>query len=182
MKNYIALLALLALPACIGGGGGVDLTPSAPEASVTAEIGTALQGARAAGLSELTYNSQVGRIAQDHANDMFERNYLSIFERDSTDGTASDLRRDMGDDLNDANLRWDEIVQMVAQGDMTVVDVYAEFETRGREVEGDIASKLNGAMEFDEPYEFFGLGKAGSGDNQRWALLLVDPMDYWSER
>lgn len=187
MKKTIGFMALLTLPACMGSGsGGVEITPDPIDPVANAEIGTILNGTRtASGLEGLEYNSVVGRVAQDHAQDMLNRNYLSIFDQGTT-GFAGPRggEGDMGDDLNAANRRWDEIVQMVAQGDMTVADLNAEFLARQNTdpIEGDIGSKLQAALDTDTDFEFFGLGKAGSGSNQRWALIVVDPAASWSNR
>lgn len=175
MRNYISVLALMALPACFGVGNGVDLTPSSPDAAVTSQAQSSLDGTRIANAQDtLTYNATVGRVAQSHANDMFDRNYLSILELGSDLGGG--VMRDLGDDLNDSRLFWDEIIQMVEQGDMTVDDVLTQFATSGSADTGvgsdqnDFGNAMNNA-----DYELFGIGKAGSGDDTRWALLLVDP-------
>ncbi|MCK0095741.1 CAP domain-containing protein [Yoonia sp. F2084L] len=186
MKKVCAVFGFVMLSACMGGGSGsdIDVVRTEPEASVTSELGTIIENSRGAGLSGLSYDSRVGAIAQDHANDMFARDYLSIYELDSTDGTAPDGRRDMGDDLNDAGLGWEAIIQMVAEGEMTVMQVYQEFEgrPRGSGIEGNFSGDLADAIELEEGYEYFALGKAGSGSDQKWTLLLVHPMPFWSDR
>ncbi len=190
MRKTLSFIAVLVLSACMGGDGGSDddvvVAPSAePDPAVTAEIGTMLNNARSGSLSGLKYNDEVGVIAQSHAQDMVDRNYLSTFDKESS-GCAGPRggECDMGDDLVAAGLSWVEIVQMVAEGDKPVSTVYSEFDSReiSDGVEGDLGSKLQGALEFDEGYEFFALGKAGSGNDTKWALIVVHPDQSWSER
>jgi len=167
-----------------GGGGGVTVTAAEPDPAVTSEIDSLLNGARSSMLSDLEYNSVVGEVAQDHAQDMVDRDYLSISDPGTSCENGTRLC-DMGDDLNDRNRRWDEIVQMVAEGDKTVTVVFNEFENRdinNNEGNGDLGDKLDFALQVEENYEFFALGKAGSGADTKWALIVVDPQDSWSER
>jgi hypothetical protein len=188
MKKIFAVLALLGLPACLGsttvvggdpgaggggGGGGDDmeLTPDTPNAFVTTSMNAILSGARTNGF-DLEYEPTVGRVAQEHANKMFERDFVSIFDPGTDNGMGGE--RDMGDALVDRGLLWDEIIQMVARGDLSVQEVYDGWETGGSTNDGSSATDLEGALDLEE-YEYFGLGKAGSGDDQYWALLLVDP-------
>lgn len=186
MKKMIAIMALFALPACMGsgsGGGGVTITPDPIDTASNDQMDTLLNNARNVNFDGVEYNAVVGRVAQDHAQDMFDRNYLSTFDRGTTGGpTGGEI--DMGDDLVAANRGWDEIVQMVAQGEMDIPTLLVEF--RGREItdgiEGDLGFKLDAALEDDEDFEFFGLGKAGTGADQRWAFILVDPASSWSNR
>jgi hypothetical protein len=184
MKYFVSILALAALPACIkSDDSAVDLTPSTPSVSMNNDMGAILNGARTGGLEPLVYDGRVGQIAQNHANDMFDRDYLSIYELGSTNGTAPDGRRDLGDDLNAANLRWEQIEQFVAEGDKTVAVLFNEFSNRplGGPIEGSIDQGMDDALELAD-FEFFGIGKAGSGSDQKFALLLVHPMSYWSDR
>lgn len=179
MKKIIAVLAILALPACsVSGSDSVTMTPGGPDPiDIVANdtMGASLNGARAAGFADIVYNPTVGRVAQDHANDMFARGYLSIYELGSTDGTTNGLR-DMGDDLNDAGVVWTELRQLVAQGDMTAQMAFDEFRANGSAPgsDGSNAADLDAAF-LDEEFEFFGLGKSGTGADQKWALLVVWP-------
>ncbi|MDP5083859.1 MAG: hypothetical protein NWQ23_00465 [Yoonia sp.] len=174
MKKYVTVCALMALPACFGVGNGVDLTPTRPVEDVTSQAQASLDGLRAANLASLQFDSRVGLIVQNHANDMFNRNYLSIFEAGSDVGGG--VERDLGDDLNDAGLPWDEIVQMVAQGDLAVSEVMTGFATTGSAAGSQGSNQVDLANALaSEDYELFGLGKAGTGADVRWALLLVDP-------
>jgi hypothetical protein len=174
-----------------GGGDSVSMTPAVsrePAPEVTSAITMEMDGARSSGLEPIFYNATVGRVAQSHAQDMVDRNYFSIFE-DGTDTCAGvGGLCDMGDDLNDISRNWDEIVQMVARGDKSIPVLFSEF--RGRTVDnnvgdGDLGEKLDDGLQFQdfvgEGYEFFGLGKAGSGDDTKWAFIFVDPRG-WSDR
>lgn len=191
MKRIISIAAIMGLSACMGsgGGGGGSMTPAStePEPAVTNSISAAMSGTRSNSLSPVFYNTAVGRVAQDHAQDMVDRGYTSIFDRDTT-GCAGPMGQcDMGDDLNTIRRNWDEIVQMVAEGDKSVPVVFQEFRdrTNGNNVgDGDLGFKLNEALtlpEFEQ-YEFFGLGKAGTGSNTRWAFIFVAPREDWSDR
>ncbi len=188
MKKAISVLAIMGLSACMGGGGGSDVsvTSAEPDPTVTAEIGSLLNGARSTMLPGLEYQADVGRVAQTHAQAMVDEPFLNIFVPGST-GCAGPRggECDMGDALNGISRNWDEIVQMVAQGDQSVTVLWTEFQGRtsvDNVGEGDTWDKLDGALEFDGDYEFFGLGKAGSGSDTKWALLVVDPFEFWSER
>lgn len=194
MNKIVAVLGFVTLSACMGsgGGGGPQVTQSQPDIATNNEMGTILNNARSSTLPGLEYNSVVGTVAQNHAQDMVNRNYLSTFDQGTT-GFAGPRggEADMGDDLNALNRRWDEIVQMVAQGDKASTQaLFDEFLARtsastdanGNIIEGDIGDKLQAALDTDVDFEFFGLGKAGSGSNQKWALIVVDPDSSWTDR
>ncbi len=188
MRKIIAVLGFVSLSACMGSGsgGGPQVTQSQPDIATNNEMGIILNNARSSMLPGLEYNSVVGTVAQNHAQDMVNRNYLSTFDQGTT-GFAGPRggEADMGDDLNALNRRWDEIVQMVAQGEKASTQaLFDEFlaRTAGSGIEGDIGDKLQAALDTDVDFEFFGLGKAGSGSNQKWALIVVDPDSSWSNR
>ncbi|MFQ1702771.1 CAP domain-containing protein [Loktanella agnita] len=167
MKKHLTILSLLILPACMGGGDGtsVDLTPSGPSASMNAEFNPLLNGVRMdAGESELFYDERVGQAAQIHANDMLVNNELSIF--------LAGTERDMGDTLNSLGYGWQDIGQMVAQGNYSLAGVLSEWEANG----SPAGSGGGGSDELTfEDYVEFGIAKAGSGNDQRWVLLLTNP-------
>ena len=171
MKYLVACAALALLPACMGSGGDdVDLTPSSPDLAANNAMGSALNDVRAANSAiDLEYDPTVGRVAQIHANDMFENSTVSIF--------LSDSGRDMGDTLNlDFTFPWSVIVQMVNQGDMTVEEALAEWQANGSPAGsgGSTSIELQDGLSDDSAdFEYFGLGKAGSGSDTYWALLIV---------
>ena len=170
MKYFVACAALALLPACMGSGGDdVDLTPSSPDMAANNAMGSALNDVRASNsVFDLEYDPTVGQTAQIHANDMFENGAVSIFLAGSG--------KDMGDTLNqDFNFAWVDIVQMVNQGDMTVEEALAEWQANGSPggSNGSTASELEFSLE-ENDFDFFGLGKAGSGSDTYWALLIVN--------
>lgn len=182
MKYAFAMIAVLGLSACMGGGGstgggsgggggGVDLTPDVPDATMNSEMGAILNDVRTAnGRFDLEYESTIGRAAQIHANDMYEAGRPSIL--------LSSNGQDMGDTLrDDLFFNWSFIEQFANQGDYTVQELFDEISTNGSAPGsgGSTASNLNDFALDDDSFEFFGLGKAGSGSDQYWALLLVDP-------
>ena len=185
MKYFVACAALALLPACMGSGGddvtvGVDTAANQQLGALLADVRTGDDVTTGDPLSALTYHPGVGQIAQDHAQDMFDRDYVSIYELGSTGCGGINDACDMGDDLNAQGLRWEDILQMVAEGDMTVQQVYQEFLDNGSSASGDNAAKWDDIKD-TEGWEFFGLGKAGSGADQKWALLIVWPSG-WSDR
>ncbi|MDX8354630.1 hypothetical protein [Cognatiyoonia sp. IB215182] len=172
MKKIISVVALFGLSACLGGGdsssdSGVDLTPDTPDVAMNMDFGTQLNGMRMAG-TEVDYDATAGRAAQIHANDMFEKDYLSIF----LPGTTAPMggEKDIGDTLNELGLTWQDIGQFIAQGDFTTTTLLDEWATNGSQGDGSAAEDLT-----FEDFELFGLAKAGSGSDQRWVLVLVNP-------
>jgi hypothetical protein len=157
MNKYISVLALLALPACLGGG---DSTTSVP--TMNEEFGVSLNGVRMnAGESTLFFEPQLQTAAQVHADDMVANDTLSIF----LDGTMTDI----GDTLNSMGYSWNDIGQFVAQGDDSMQEVLAEWQLNGSAADGSPADDLT-----FEDMDWFGIAKSGSGADQRWVLVLTN--------
>lgn len=185
MKKFIPVLALFALPACFGVN---DTTVSTARASIdpvmNQQLEATLSQSRMAGLAPIAFETRTATAAQIHASDMVDGNYLSIIipGRDSvpddpTDaGTLGIQAWDMGDTLReDLGLDWDGIVQMVGAGDMTADAMLANWRAAGSPAGsgGGAAVDLTGTDSIAE-FNFFGIAKAGSGANTKWALILVE--------
>ena len=113
MTKYLPILALLALPACLSGGG--ESTVSGVS-NMNAEFGGLLNGVRmGSGASSVTYDSRLGRAAQIHADDMVNRGYLTV----TIPGTVGNNNgmQDVGDLVTAQGYTWSFIAQLVEQGD-----------------------------------------------------------------
>lgn len=166
MRNQISVLALLALPACMGGGSGsgVDPTPAAPSVTMNNEFGTLLNGVRmGAGEDAVSYDSRLGQAAQDHANDMVDNNYFDIIIPNSGG-------MDIGDRVTAEGYDWATIVQLIEQGDYTLSEALAELDNSGA-----CGGPAQQACITDDRLADFGIAKAGVGDDQKWVLVLTEP-------
>jgi uncharacterized protein YkwD len=171
MNKYISVLALLALPACMGGdsGSGVDLTPSGPDATMNANFGTLMNNMRLVtvpGDDPLEYDARLGRAAQLHANDMYEDGYFSIYIPLELDPNGDPA--DIGTRVNAQGYSWALIAQLIEQGDYSLSEVLAEWSDDTCDTAGTICLE-------DDLYQDFGLAKAGSGTEQKWVLILTEP-------
>lgn len=168
MRTLISVVALVGLSACTGGGSSsgadVDLTPDAPDVAMNTQFGTLLNGMRTG--ANLTYDSDIGRAAQEHANDMIDRNYFSVTIPGTT-GNNNGME-DIGDRVTRAGYTWSDIVQLIEQGDFTLDEALAEF---------DNAGNCGGAGQdlcfTSEDLTDFGIAKAGAGSGQKWVLVLA---------
>lgn len=185
MKKFIPVLALFALPACFGVN---DTTVTTARASVdpvmNRQLEATLAQSRMAGLNPILFETRTATAAQVHANDMVDGNYLSIIipGRDSVPDDPNDAGSigiqawDMGDTLReDLGLDWNDIVQMVGAGDMTADQMLANWRAAGSPAGsgGGAAIDLTGTDTIAE-FNFFGIAKAGTGANTKWALIVVD--------
>lgn len=167
MKKTISVLAIIGLTGCIEGGsngGNVDLTPDVPDVQMNADFGTLLNGAR---MDNATYDPRLGRAVQDHANDMFDRGYLAVTIPGTT-GNNNGME-DIGDRVTQEGYNWASIAQLVAEGDFTMEELLADFNSVPCGNAGQdecITSSV---------FQDFGIGKAGEGDGQKWALVLTEP-------
>ena len=169
MNKIISVVALMGLSACLGSGSSdgtptvpIDLTPDQPDVAMNTEFGTLLNGMRMG--NDATYDSRIGRAAQLHANDMFERNYFSVVIEGDPNG------RDIGDRVTAEGYTWSEIVQLIAQGDYTIEGALAEFDNSGNCGGGGQDLCITDSFLTD-----FGIAKAGAGDGQKWVLVLAAP-------
>lgn len=165
MRPYHYALAALLLSACSSGGSStVDLTPSAPSTSLNSSFGTMMNNTRLAtnaSAPALVYDSDVGRAAQLHANDMFTRNYDSV---QILGGGGTDI----GDRVTDQGYSWEDIAQLIDRGENTTAAQVAAFSD-------DVCDAPNGTCYNRTNFAHFGVARAGSGADTRWVLVLTDP-------
>ena len=171
MKHYLLAAFLTALAACSNSGDSVemttDLTPSIPSVTLNTSFATLMNGVRATnGVADLTYDSRVGQAAQNHANDMVVNNYFSVTIPGSDNGSG-DLR-DIGDRVTDAGYSWVDIEQLIAQGEFSTAEAFAAFGAQTCDAVGTICLTQNG-------FTNFGIAKAGTGSNQKWVFVMVEP-------
>lgn len=164
MKPYHFIFGALLLSACSSGGSStVDLTPSAPSTTLNSSFGTLMNNTRLAlngTAPALAYDADVGRAAQLHANDMYTRNYDSIFIQ----GGGGD---DIGDRVTAQGYSWEDIAQLIDRGDATVQQQVDAFAAEN--------CTINTTCYENADFAHFGVGRAGSGADMRWVLVLTDP-------
>lgn len=171
MKRMISVVALIGLSACMGGGSDssgadVDLTPDAPDVAMNMQFGTLLNGMRMG--NDLAYDADIGRAAQEHANDMIDRNYFSVTIPGTT-GNNNGME-DIGDRVTAAGYTWSDIVQLIEQGDFTLDEALAELDNVG-----NCGGPAQDLCITDSSLTDFGLAKAGAGDGQKWVLVIASP-------
>ncbi len=195
MKYAFAMIATLGLSACMGGGGstggssgggggggGVDLTPDAPDAMMNTSMGSLMNGVRSATLFDIEYSPEVGQAAQDHANDMLINDYTGTTGTFMENGMP--VVRDGADTARQVyNVTWNDFLHMVARGegadgDGSVESIFNQWTTTGSNGDagpgsGQGALQFNAALQ-EEAWDLFGLGKAGTGADARWMLILLD--------
>lgn len=164
MKKQLSILAMLALPACMGGGSdsGVDLTPSSPDVAMNNDFGALLNGVR---VNDASYDARLGRAAQIHANDMVDRDYLSV----TIPGTVGNNNgmQDIGDLITAQGYTWADLAQLVEQGEYTLAEVLTEFQSV------DCGNAGQDLCLEDSTFTDFGIAKAGAGVDQKWVLVLT---------
>lgn len=105
------------------------------------------------GEAPVTYNAQLNAAAQAHSDDMLAQDYFSHTGADeSTIGTRATA----------AGYNWTAIGENIAQG-------------QGNEnlaMNGWISSPGHQRNNVSPDFKEFGLGRAGSGGNTRWTLML----------
>jgi uncharacterized protein YkwD len=116
---------------------------------------------------DLVYDARLGRAAQLHANDMIDRNYFEV----TIPGTVGNNNgmQDIGDRITAQGYTWSDLAQLIEQGDYTLAEVLAEFNS----------TPCGGAGQdpciTDNVFEDFGIAKAGAGDGQKWVLVATAP-------
>ena len=171
MKKTISVLAIMGLSACMGGGGGSSTvggsTVSNPvDATMNSSFETILNGSRT---MNATWDSRVARGAQEHADDMINNSYLSINIPGTTNPNNASGMQDIGDRVTAAGYTWNDLTQLVTEGDLTLNELFAEFS----------AIPCGGGGQdlciTDSTFQNFGLGKADNGGDPKWALVMVSP-------
>lgn len=167
MKVRLSILAMLALPACMGSGGSsptVNPTPTSPSVTMNNDFATLLNGVRmGAGEAAVTYDGRIGRAAQEHANDMVTNNYFNVVIP-NTGGM------DIGDRVTSAGYNWSTIVQLIDRGELTLSEALAEFDNTGMCGGGGQDPCIT-----DDRLKNFAIAKAGVGADQKWVLVLAEP-------
>ena len=178
MKKMISIVAVLSLSACMGGGSDDvsianqmgDLTPSSPDLSLNNDFGTIMNNARTAS-GDIAFDNRLASAAQKHANDMFTRNFDTVTVKDemiADSNEPSGFRlKDLGDLANSEGYDWVDLGQLIARGEATPAEAEARW---SNETCLDAVRTC-----FNDPFENFGLGKAGSGGDQRWVMILANP-------
>lgn len=168
MKPAVILGAALALSACSGGGSGSDtLTPSAPSVTLNSSFGSSMQGVRLtrnAAAPPLVYDQRVGQAAQEHANDNFINDRDSTVVGDTIDGI------DVGSRVTALGYTWEDIEVLRYQGENSVANQATIVANDTR------CDAFGGSFCVDQAeFENFGVGRAGSGADQRWVFIMTDP-------
>jgi len=136
-------------PTTIVGGDGFQATPTND-----ASFGTLINAVRtAAGTTALTYNAQLDSAAQSHSNDMVANGYFShAGQNGSTIATRAIA----------AGYNFTAIGENIAQGQAN----------ENLAMNGWISSPGHQANNVNPAFREFGLGRAGSGANTTWTLML----------
>ncbi|NJS39881.1 MAG: CAP domain-containing protein [Rhodobacteraceae bacterium] len=160
MRVFLAIAALVILPACGGGssgsssGTGPILLPPPPSTAENNTFGGLLNGVRADNnRAPLTYDSRLGVAAQSHANDMLANNFF-----DHTGSNGSEV----WDRAKAAGYNWTTIGENIAQGQQSMQAAMTSWTN----------SPGHHANNIDPDFEDFGLARSGSGGQLRWVLVL----------
>ncbi len=166
MKTLLSFVAIVALSACMSGGGGSGATASmdapglpsgtpAPPPTTGGSFTSMLNGVRAdSGAGPVSFDSRLGAAAQGHANDMLAHNYFSHTGRDGSSA---------GDRIRAAGYDWRTYGENIAKGQQSEAAVLEAWQNSS----GHRRNNLN------PNFEDFGLAKAGSGSNTYWVLVLA---------
>lgn len=165
MKMHLAIAGMAVLSAC--GGGNMPVTTidqpavTQPGATTTAAV-TAdnaqfkvlLNQVRAAnGAPAAEFSAQLAVAAQAHANDLLSNN---MFSHTGSNGSS------VGTRARAAGFAWRAIGENIAQGQTSEASVMASW----------TGSPGHHANNISRNFNQFGLGKAGSGSQTRWVLVL----------
>jgi uncharacterized protein YkwD len=102
----------------------------------------------------VTFDARLGVAAQTHAEDMLANNY---FSHTGLNGSSA------GDRVTTAGYEWRTWGENIAQGQSSQTAVLTAWTNSP----GHHANNIN------PNFEDFGLGKAGTGSNARWVLVLA---------
>lgn len=136
-------------PTTISGGDGFQANP-VEDASFAMLINSVRAASNAA---PVTYNAQLNSAAQSHSDDMLAQNY---FSHDGKDGST------IGSRATAAGYNWTSIGENIAQGQAN----------ENLAMNGWVSSPCHQRNNVDPDFKEFGLGRAGSGANTRWTLVL----------
>jgi uncharacterized protein YkwD len=160
MRVFLAIAALVILPACGGGSGGSSsgtgpiLLPPPPSTVENNTFAGLLNGVRVNnGAGTVAYDSRLGVAAQSHANDMVAEGFFS-----HTGSNGSNV----GQRATAAGYNWTLIGENIARGQQSQQEVLTDWTNSS----GHHANNINPG------YQDFGIAKAGSGNNLHWVLVL----------
>ena len=162
MNRSILIFALCAVSAC--GGSGTDMSDQSPPSFAPAPVAPdTIENNSFAGLlnnvrfansaSPVTFDARLGEAAQTHASDMLAQNY---FSHTGLNGSTA------GERITAAGYTWRTYGENIAQGQTSQAQVLTAWTNSS----GHHANNIN------PNFEDFGLGKAGTGSNTRWVLVL----------
>lgn len=159
MRAHVSILAMGLLAGCMGSGGtGVDVAP-APSVSLAANntLGPLLNNVRAANDADpLSFDNRLALAAQVHANDMLRNDFFSHTGSDDSE---------VGDRVTAQGYRWSHVGENIAKGYQSEASVMTGWTNSSGHHDNNI----------NPNYRDFGLGKAGSGSNLHWVLVLATP-------
>jgi len=153
------LITFLLLSACGGStSGGPGFTPppiaGRPEAPSDVSFASLLNGVRISnGAESVIYDPNLGLAAQSHADDMLSQDYFSHVSLDGS--TFTDRAEAAGYD-------WVALGENIAQGQTSQTEVMDDWTN----------SPGHHANNISTSFEDFGLGRAGTGSDTRWVLML----------
>lgn len=169
MRVHLSVLVLGLLAGCMGSGGtGVDVVPNqqtsverslaAIDANAGGSFEQMLNGVRAVNAAEpLGHNNLLALAAKNHADDMLARGY---FAHVSPDGRSTLETR-----LQAVDYDYRSAGENIAKG-------YTSEESVMR---GWTNSPGHHRNNINPNYQDFGIGKAGSGRDLHWVLVLATP-------
>ena len=132
-----------------------SLSPTAPSTVDNLSFGGLLNNVRTANnAAPVTYDSRLGSAAQLHANDMLANNYNS---HTGLDGSSA------GDRITAAGYKWRTYGENIAWG----------YRDQAGVLQGWVKSPGHQQNNINPKFEEFGLGKAGSGNDTKWVLVLA---------
>lgn len=108
------------------------------------------------GAGPVTYNALLDQAAQGHADDMFVNDYFSHVDRNGNR---------VGTRVTATGYKWKSVGENLGRG----------YRNEAHVLEGWKNSPSHHAGQINPEYEEFGLGRAGSGRDARWVLVLADP-------
>jgi len=165
MKHPCSVFLLCALAACGGSGSGpagpglapptTTLPGPTPPGSVdNVTFASLLNNVRIANsAAPVAFDARLASAAQNHANDMLAQNY---FSHTGLNGSSP------GDRITAAGYNWRTYGENIAQGQSSETTVLQAWTN----------SPGHHANDINPNFEDFGLGKAGTGSNARWVLVL----------
>lgn len=169
IKAISLTLAAALVAGCNSSGGGAEGLGTFPDPLMPdpetyqinpvqdASFATILNNVRLdAGSGPVTYNALLDQAAQGHADDMLANDYFS----------HTDLKGNrVGARVTATGYKWKRAGENLGKGHTSEAQV----------LQGWVNSPSHQAGQTEPAYEHFGLGRAGTGRDTRWVLVLADP-------